>query len=192
MPETVEDICKRLDDEHCLLSAYALLEMFSTGGIGRKKLAEVLGVGEATARTVLEKLKMDDLVRSDRSGTILTAKGRGIARRLADSMLPARVTLTEVYGKYTVGFIVRRAASKLGTGVKERDEAVRGGADGALILLYMNGRLVFPGLWEEYRGILNVTPQPVEGDCLIVAWASNLRGALLGAIRSALSLACGR
>lgn len=191
MPRTLEDVCRRLSDEHCLLSVYTLLKIFSSGGIGRKKLAETLGVGEATARTVLVKLKTDDLVRSDRSGTILTMRGREAAEGIAASVFPAQVILDEVYGRYMIGFIVRGATSKLGTGIKERDEAIRGGADGALILLYTDGRTVFPGLREEYRGIRNILPQPKEGDCLIIAWASSLRGALLGALRSSFSLACG-
>lgn len=189
------DICRSevLEKTHELLSLYALLTLKEKGRIGRKRLALDLGTGEATARTVLEKLKSISLLQETRLGASLTARGREFVERMAG--LLDKLEVSEVRGVtgYLVGFVVKKRARLVKSGVEERDEAVRGGARGALVLSYTGGKLVFPNNLGVCDFVV-LNPEAEEklsdGDCVIIAWADTKLKAVLGSLRASLNLAC--
>lgn len=183
------DPCSWGGDPRSALAAYSLL-ILRRGRLGRKGLAGVLEVGEATGRTIMSKLKSAGLAEADRRGARLTREGEIAAAELARIVEPAEVEMPERYGDRVACLIVRVGCDALGTGVAQRDEAVKGGADGALILVRRGGRYVFPDGSYEYP--LRVSPEPGEGECVVVSWAGSGAAAVSGAMRAAGSMACPR
>jgi hypothetical protein len=186
---SLADPCVWRGDSKLILAAYTLLLLRREGRIGRKGLAELLDVGEATGRTILSKLKAAGLADADRGGAYLTPEGISVSGALADILEPADVELPERYGSVTAGVIVKAMCSSLGSGVAHRDEAVRGGADGALVLMRRGGRYVFPDGSYEYP--LKVSPDPPDGSCVVAAWAGSGALAINGVMRAAISIICG-
>ncbi len=186
--DEITDPCSWLSDPKAALAAYSLM-ILREGRMGRKGLAEALGVGEATGRTILSKLKAAGLAASDRGGAYLTPAGEEKSESLLRLVRPIRVELPERYGNAVVGVEVKAACDLLRTGVRQRDEAVRGGALGALVLIKRGGKYVFPEDGQEYP--LVASPEPADGSCVIVAWADSTSQAIHGAMRAAGSMACG-
>ncbi len=161
--------------------------------IGREQLADELGVGEGSMRTILNRLKKQGLITSSRGGHAITAKGRlRFQGKLFRYVQVDAVNLT--VGKVDVAIIVRGAASKIGRGVEQRDEAIKAGANGATILIYRGGRFEFPdramGIkkYEKVMRSLTEIFDPKEGDVLIIGTGRDTRSAELGASAAARTL----
>ncbi len=172
----------------------ALLLIASSPGIGRKRLAEALGLGEGAARTLLSRLKEEGLIRSDRTGCYLTQKAQPIYEDLSANMTqpkPIDVSSTWPYLS-NVAIIVRSAADRVGRGIEQRDSAIRAGARGAMTLVYKGGRLLMPGISDvstEYPDFAErVLEQlhPNDYDVIIIVGADNRLEAENGAIAAAL------
>jgi len=173
----------------------AILVLSRSPGIGRKKLAEALGMGEGVARTLLSRLRAAGLVETSRAGCILTEE----ARTLLESLL-SRVTAPkplELRGTwpyiYSVGVLVKGAAAHVGKGIEQRDAAIRAGARGAITLVYSEGRLLMPRISDvsrEHPGFAKRIIEemmPGEGDVVIIAGADTAYEAENGAIAAALA-----
>ncbi|MGC8555816.1 MAG: DUF4443 domain-containing protein [Conexivisphaera sp.] len=182
------DPCSWRSDSRLALAAYTLLLLRREGRMGRKGLAELLDVGEATGRTVLSKLKSAGLAEADRGGARLTPEGERRAEELGGLVDIAEAELPERYGNRIACLIVKEGCGSLGTGVAHRDEAVKGGADGALILVRRNGKYSFPDWMHDYP--LRLTPEAPEGACVVISWAASGALAINGAMRAASSIIC--
>ncbi len=185
-----------------LLALLVFLKMEQT--VGRYRLKELLGMQqhEGIIRRVLEQLSRRGLVRPTRSGCSLTTEGR----TYVDQSLRKRriVDLREVdlrsmnVGPISVGAQVRpggRARSLLSL----RDEAVRAGADGAVILIHRDGDLVIPSVYGDcalslasrYPAVLHDLSEKFafdEGDMMVVGFADAISKALVGALAAALAV----
>lgn len=143
--------------------------------IGRKQLAEELGVGEGSMRTILNQLKKRGLITSSRGGHALTTKGK---RLLGKPLKFSQVHVGDLaMGRVNVATIVRGAAGRVRRGIEQRDEAIKVGADGATVLIFRGGKLRFPD------GFLKVKKKPAEtlmkifrpreGDVIIISGAQD-------------------
>lgn len=158
------------------------------GPIGRKKLAEGVGVGEGSVRSLLDILKSEGYVNSTPNGHILTEKGM---EELAD--MDKRMVQLDA-GEITVGeadvaMIVRGASNAVGKGVSIRDEAIKAGAAGATTIIFENGDFEFPDMKLEVESKikrkLEEKFQLEDGDAVIIGSSDNRidaeRGTLAGA-----------
>lgn len=165
------------------------LELISKHGrVGRKQLAEELGVGEGSMRTILNQLKKRGLIVSSRGGHALTPKGRrSVGRPLEFAQIDAGGLTV---GEYDVAAIVRGAAKKVKRGIEQRDEAIKAGADGATVLIFKRGEFRFPdGFFDVERKLGSTLARifkPREGDVIVIGTAGNVRDAEEGA-RAAIS-----
>ncbi|KXB03525.1 hypothetical protein AKJ48_03800, partial [candidate division MSBL1 archaeon SCGC-AAA261O19] len=107
--------------------------------IGRKRLARKLRVGEGSMRTILNRLKDDKLVASTPQGHILTKKGKQEFKRKPRKFLTLDAGDLTV-GEVDVATIVRKASEKVKLGIRQRDEAIKAGADGATVLVFSDER----------------------------------------------------
>ena len=159
--------------------------------IGRKKLAEELGVGEGSIRTILNRLKREGLITSSRGGHSLTPKGRRKLRVGVRKFIQIDAGDLTV-GEMDVATIVRGAALKVKRGIEQRDEAIKAGADGATVLVFKRGKLQFPDgfmdVGKELARLLIETFRPREGDVIIIGTAPDLAKAEEGARAAARSL----
>jgi len=180
---------------HALL---AFMTIGSAGSIGRQALAKSSGLGEGSIRTVLKKFRQTKYVEADASGCHLTASGRRLYQSITMKLTPVLTpnAPAPVVGGSQVAILVRSAAGSLGTGIDQRDSAVRVGATGATTYVISSGKFAVPGgspdcekdfpgkIWSELRAGL----KPMDGDAIILCGAGDERTAKLGALSAALTL----
>jgi len=158
--------------------------------IGRKRLAEELGVGEGSVRTILSQLKRQGLIRSSGGGHELTSKGRRELGRAGKFVEVDAGDLT--VGEVDIATLIKGAASKVKRGIEQRDEAIKAGAEGATVLIFRNGRLRFPDgffkIANETAERLMASLEPEDGDVIIIGTASDAVKAEAGARAAARTL----
>jgi hypothetical protein len=168
----------------------ALEVMYSSGPLGRKKLAITLHLGEGSTRTMIDHLQTESLVVKTRYGCELTGKGRKVAHKLLRKIVK-HTQLPEnplVPGRFAYGILVRKCASKIRNGLEQRDAAIRAGAKSATTIVCRGSRLVMPpetGLsmreWEEPLRMVQSRFEPQNDDVIILSGADGLILAELGA-----------
>lgn len=168
---------------------------------GRKDLANKIGIGEGSIRTILKILKKKNLIDSNKKGHILNENGINFLNKYLEKFsLPFKVYSTDIGNESKVGIIVHNCADKISYGgIKERDIAIRNNADRALILIYNEKgnvpfqKLKFPNdvyLIDEFSEFVEEMKKVkfVKGDVLIVTFANNYIDAENSAIAVALYL----
>ena len=166
------------------------------GRIGRQRVSSAFHLGEATARTMIMRLKKDGVIEVDRRGCTLTGKGREILNHLSGRI---QFEFSVRSGTLSVGEIsslvaVKDAASKVSTGLIQRDAAVGAGALGATTLVMKGGELVVPPegkISDIDNARLKVLKHDLflkEGDVLIIGTGKDELEAAFGAWAAALSL----
>lgn len=160
------------------------------GRIGRKQLAEELGVGEGSMRTILNQLKKRGLITSSRGGHALTPKGKRFLGKPFEFVQIDAGDLT--VGRVDVVTIVRGAARKVKRGIEQRDEAIKVGAMGATVLIFRREKFQFPDgflkIGKELSDTLRKIFKPREGDVIVIGSAGNAAKAEEGARAAARSL----
>ncbi|MGC9209057.1 MAG: DUF4443 domain-containing protein [Nitrososphaeria archaeon] len=177
-----------------LVDTLRALFILESKSMGRKTLSKKLGVGEGYIRKIIRKLEERKYIRTSRMGTSLSDKGRELLNELRNAIRPlGRIQLAEHKGAF--GIVVRKAADKVVKGLEERDEAIRYGAAGAMILTYQNDKLWFPSLdcvTDKYpeidSSVRRAAGELHEGDVVIVAWGDNEIDSERGAYAAALLL----
>ncbi len=156
--------------------------------LGRKKLVQLLGIGEGSARTILKKLKSEKLVSSSKQGHSLTQKGRKkINSYLKKFSQPKEIKSKIVEGE-KVALVLYNSINKIDKGLEERDLAVKSGANGALLLKYPHtvpnfNLRDFPDLLNEIKKF-NLK----KGDVMVISFGDSLVSAENGALAIALHL----
>jgi hypothetical protein len=149
--------------------------------MGRARLARHLGVGEGTMRTIITHLSGRGLVESAPMGVKLTAAG---ARCV--SLIRGKAVKIEETGESRLTFGFPSTAALLrGAGcgpdsVSLRDELVRSGAKGGVLLKFESGRLVIPPYsaraQHDYASELLAFSsrfRPREGDLLVICFGGD-------------------
>lgn len=158
--------------------------------IGRKQLAEELGVGEGSMRTILNQLKKRGLITSSRGGHTLTAKGK---RSLGKPLEFTQIDISSLaVDKINVATVVRGAAAKVRLGIEQRDEAIKVGAAGATVLIFREGKLQFPDGFlkvekKQAEALVKIF-NPREDDVIIIGSARDAVKAEEGAKAAARTL----
>lgn len=185
----------RFGAAHALL---AFIVIGSAGTIGRQALARSSGLGEGSIRTVLKKLQQEGLIATNTLGCHLTPQGsqayRSILGRISPMFPVEGASLT--LGGSQVAVMVRSSASEVGSGIDQRDSAIRIGALGATTYAIKSNRFSVPGgsddcekdfpskAWHKLREQF----RPKNGDVIIVSGARGETTAKLGALAAALTL----
>jgi hypothetical protein len=175
---------------HLLLTILAL----GNGFVGRKKLAADVGVGEGAMRTIIGRLKSSGLISTLAAGCSLTPSGLELFNQIRDSMEffepPSNLPISGL----SVGLLLRYASDKITNGLDERDQAVREGAKGALVLAYDGRRLVMPGLTDlskehpEMAADLCSRLTLREGDVILIVWADTYAKARCAALDTGIGI----
>lgn len=180
---------------HALL---AFITIGAAGTIGRQALAKSSGMGEGSVRTVIKKFRQGRYVAADAAGCHLTSAGKqlygSISRKLTPPMPLEGWTPAE--GQFRAALIVRSGADSVGSGIDQRDSAVRVGASGATTYIIRSGKFAVPGgsddcekdfpgtIWNTLRSEL----KPRNGDAVILCDAKDDTTAKLGALSAALTV----
>ena len=177
----------------------ALILIHEKAPVGRRILAQELEISDGTVRGLLERLAEQGIIRVNKSGAVLTGQGTSRLRKHLSELniikmqfldgcelVPGKsATAIQLTGKYRPGM----------TGVPQRDEAVRSGAQGSIIIGFRGGRLLFPPddidasemspkEDKRLRGIFD----PSENDLIVIGFASNKPRSLSGALAAVLTI----
>lgn len=120
-----------------------LNEIAERGRIGRARIAEAIGIGEGSARTLLDLLEFDSLIKRNNAGIVLTEKGRRFVEGLPFSMKGIGASALST-GPYSTLAVIRGRANRVTNGIFQRDEAIRNGGTGAITMIVSGGRLLLP------------------------------------------------
>lgn len=161
------------------------------GPIGRERLSSELEIGEGSTRTILDRLRKDGLVRSTSRGQVLTLKGRNELEKEPRKFLQLNAGRLTV-GKVDVATIVKDASERIVNGIKQRDEAIKVGADGATVLIFEDDKFRIPRLEMELRpnigDYLKRNFEISDGDVVIIGTAEDRELAEKGALAASESL----
>ena len=167
------------------------------GSIGRIRLSKELGLGEGTTRTLLKHLKNEGITQSSRVGISLSEKGKKLFSNLRSKISACkevpRSPLT--IGTCNIAVLVRDSAEGVGSGMEQRDIAIKSGATGATTLIFSSNRLLLPtaekniseSMPELYDKLVTQF-KPKENDVIIVGSGENRELAEIGAKMAAIKL----
>jgi hypothetical protein len=175
----------------------AMLAIGAGGAVGRGRLGSLVGLGQGEVRTLIKRMKENDLILIQPDGCRLSRKGEREFQKLKEKIpwsSPVEGKSLRI-GNECAAVLVRGAGRNVRKGIEQRDAAVRVGANGAFTALFAKGRFTIPGegtdceedspsgLWSAAR-----SAGPREGDALIVVGADTQDAAELGTIAAALTL----
>ncbi len=175
----IENFDKRSGySESHVLKAVLLME----GPIGREKIMKFLSLNEASARTILNFLKKNGLVKSTNKGHEPTKKCKKIIK-----YLKANIKGPLIFGKKSitiseknVAYIVKNRANKIRYGIEQRDQAIIMGASG-LTTIIKKGKLSIPGMKTN----LDLGIEMEDGDVLLIGSANDEKIAEFAALYAA-------
>ena len=175
----------RFTDYH----VYKTLSLLTDGRRkGRKVMADRIGVGEGSMRTIVEYLREEGLVDVKQTGIKITKAGTDFVSRL-----PLQVYTLDApdiaLGEYSVAVQVKGVASKV-----KRDQAIKAGADGATTVVVNGNRLTVPVDFDLDKGrpetawALRRLFDLADGDVIIIGTSMSLQRAEEGAMAAAFEL----
>jgi hypothetical protein len=176
-----------------VLKAMQLME--NKKRISRSILMRELGLGEGSVKTLVKHMKMSGLIENSNAGMWSTNKGKTVYTKLHD-IIPDEMDVFKcsiALGKFNYAVLVKDVAYYIGSGIEQRDAAIKLGAVGATTLIFKNGRLLMPDTRED---LLRNNPKihsliikklaPKDNDVIIIGSSENRRTAELAAKSAAL------
>ena len=131
----------KFNDYH-IWKAFQCLD--ETNPVGRKRLSQLLKIGEGSTRTILSMMQDQNMITIGKSGILLTETGAEFKKTV--QMDVADVSISDLtIGDRDCAVRVPKMARNVKYGCEERDAAIKSGATGATTLIYSNGKLIFPG-----------------------------------------------
>jgi hypothetical protein len=181
-----------------LLNALVLIDL--EGPVGRRALAQALQINDGVTRGLLERLAEQGLVEvGEGTGVKLSRQGREALQKYLKQLAVRKIkTLDEtelVPGKVSVGVHLAKRYKPGITGLSQRDEAIKVGAEGTLTIAVVNGKLSIP---PDNKKVAEFSPREdirirelfrlAENDLVIIGFGKDANRALSGALAAVLSL----
>ncbi|MCL1965916.1 MAG: DUF4443 domain-containing protein [Candidatus Bathyarchaeota archaeon] len=176
---------------------YCTLEQLSQNPTGRNKLANKIGVGNGTIRTIITRLKETELILNTKKGCTLTPKGQETWQQF-EQVFPQKTEIpkTELTtSEFNYAFRIKNQKDKIKSCIDQRDAAIIAGAKRAIVLITDQKGLHVAStdqyIEEEYKEaskeiLKKITPQPK--DVIIIAGAETPLKAKTGAFAAAWTL----
>lgn len=180
----------RFNDANVYWSLYVL----SDGKrIGRKRLAEEVGVGEGSMRRIIDTLKEWEFILIKQTGITITKAGLAFLNQLP--IRPVDIDLKgSVIGDYQQAVLVLGVADRVKNGMEQRDVGVKMGGTGCTTVVIRDGCLTIPPDWNldekdpkiayKIRKDTGIT----QTDVLIVGCSDTKTNAIEAAVSAALEL----
>ncbi|MCW4033981.1 MAG: DUF4443 domain-containing protein [Candidatus Bathyarchaeota archaeon] len=165
--------------------------------IGRIKLSKELGLGEGTTRTLLKHLKNEGITTSSRSGITFSQQGQDLFAELRSKLSESKDVPSSplTFGAFNIGVLVKNSGNSVGSGMEQRDTAIKIGATGATTLVFSSNKLSLPTGEQNLSESMPLLHdelvskfKPKENDVIIVGSAENKKTAEIGAKMAALKL----
>lgn len=175
-------------------NVYWALHVLSSGRrIGRKKLAEEIGVGEGSMRRIIDTLKEWDFILIKQTGITITKTGQAFLQQMPIKVLDIHLE-GSVVGQYQQAILVLGCADKVVNGMEQRDAGIKVGADGCTTLVIRDGKLMVPPDWNmdeedpEMAYRIRKESGMTQSDALIIGGADTKAAAIEAALSAALQL----
>ncbi len=174
-------------------NVYWALYILSSGKrIGRKRLADEIGVGEGSMRRILETLREWDMIQIRQSGITITRSGLGFLSEIPIKVVDVNLG-DSIVGEYSQPILVLGVADKIQNGMQQRDAGIKVGATGCTTLVIRDGNLLIPPSWnvDEERPDVAKSVRATgmtEKDALIVGSGNDQRTAMMAALTAAFEL----
>jgi uncharacterized protein DUF4443/CggR-like protein len=177
----------------------ALIMIDREGPLGRRALAGILQVNDGVVRGLLERLAEGKLVFVTDAGVKLTKKGKQILTRLFRQLSIRKILPLDgsglITGNKAIGIHLSSAYKPGITGIAQRDEAIRAGAEGSITVAIIGRKLAIPPdnkdlakLAPEEDARLRIEFNLSDRDLIIIGFAKDSGRALAGALAAVLSL----
>ena len=129
-------------------NVYWSLHLLSDGRrMGRKRLADEVGVGEGSMRRIIDTLKKWDFINIKQTGITITKAGISFLEQLP--LRPVNIFVEgSVAGACQQGVLVLGGADKVVNGMEQRDAGIKVGADGCTTIVIRDGVLMIPPDWN--------------------------------------------
>ncbi len=175
-------------------NVYWSLHILSDGRrMGRKRLAEEVGVGEGSMRRIIDTLKEWDFINIKQTGITITKAGLSFLEQIP--MRPVDIHIEEsVEGEYQQGVLVLGGVGKVVNGMEQRDAGIKVGAEGCTTIVIRDGNLMIPPDWNldekdpelayRIRKDIGLT----ENDALIIGGSDTKTSAIEAAVTAALAM----
>jgi predicted transcriptional regulator len=129
-------------------NVYWSLHLLSDGRrMGRKRLAEAVGVGEGSMRRILESLRSLGYIDIKQTGITITPQGKMFLNKVPIKVINIDIK-SSAAGMYQQGVIVSGVADKIVNGMEQRDAGIKSGAEGCTTMVIRDGRLLIPPDWD--------------------------------------------
>ncbi len=178
-----ERVCQRYAPSRIL--SFNIAHIFKTlqliefkGHVSRDTLCKELKLGEGTVKTLIKHLKMNNLIKTSNSGTIMTLTGNRIFKKILEN-IPKEMELSKcsvALGRYNYSILLKQYRFAIESGIDQRDYAIKFGALGATTLIFNEfhkfiiPKTDFDALEQEdqiYQLIVNKL-EPTSGDVVII------------------------
>jgi DNA-binding MarR family transcriptional regulator len=181
-----------------LLNALVLID--EEGPVGRRALAQAIQLNDGVTRGLLERLAEQGLVEvSKGTGVRLSRQGRETLQRYLRQIAVRKIKALDqtelVPGRISVAVHLAKRFKPGITGLSQRDEAIKAGAEGALTIAVVNGKLSIP---PDNKRIAELSPREdarlrelfnlSEKDLVVIGFGKDAKRALSGALAAVLSL----
>ena len=129
-------------------NVYWSLHLLSDGRrMGRKRLADEVGVGEGSMRRIIDTLKEWDFINIKQTGITITKAGISFLEQLP--LRPVNIFVEgSVAGACQQGVLVLGGADKVVNGMEQRDAGIKVGADGCTTIVIRDGVAMIPPDWN--------------------------------------------
>ena len=133
-----------------------LLVLNQEGPVGRYHLKKLIGLSEheGLVKQMLADLQKQNYVSANKSGSTLTEKGKALLKERLKALHIADIKPFESpisrAEPASIGLHLQNRGHKIDSAMKIRDIAVRGGAIGATIILFKEGKLSIPSVSPDF------------------------------------------
>ena len=156
--------------------------------ISRIELSKILGLGEGTIRSILNILKKNNLLESNNKGHYLSEKGRNIIKKIKDNINLKEITLNDPYPNKKKIALHLKSPDKLIKSYILRDDAMKNGADGALVFNFDKKLELYGSDYDRDFSDMEGMFDLGKDDLVIAAYADSYRLAEHGALAAAIEL----
>ncbi len=173
------------------------METISEEKCGRIRLSEHLGIGEGATRTIIRRLKAEGIISVSKEGCSLTAEGKSLWESYHSifSKMVSVGTNELTDSIFNSAILVRRPKLRIGSGILQRDAAVRTGGKSATTMIFEKGKLKIPAVSDDVsmdfpkiaRKLIELL-HPKDDDVIILGSGENQRKAEYGILAGALTL----
>ena len=127
---------------------YWALYLLSDGRrVGRKKLSEMVGIGEGSMRRIIDTLKEWDFIIIKQTGITITKAGKVFLSQIPIKVVDVDLGESTV-GDYSQSVLVLGVSEKVHNGMQQRDAGIKVGATGCTTVVIRDGVLMIPPDWN--------------------------------------------